>query len=59
MKSPHDSAQTAPRAGTCSHPQSANVPTPCEPRGPKLLERVRMTARAVHLARNTGRAYVS
>lgn len=59
MKSPRDSAQTAPRAGACSHPQSADVPTPCEPRGPKLLERVRMTARAVHLARNTERAYVS
>lgn len=29
------------------------------PRGPKLLDRVRMAARAVHLARSTERAYVS
>jgi len=29
------------------------------PGGPKLLDRVRMAARAVHLARNTERAYVS
>lgn len=27
--------------------------------GPKLLDRVRMTARTVHLARSTERAYVS
>jgi integron integrase len=29
------------------------------PRGPKLLDRVRMRARALHLARSTERAYVS
>ena len=35
------------------------VPVHAAPRGPKLLDRVRMAARAVHLARSTERAYVS
>jgi integron integrase len=39
------------------HP--TRVPDQAPPRGPKLLDRVRMAARAVHLARSTERAYVS
>jgi integron integrase len=56
---PHDSAPTDLRAGRCSHSPSATAATRCEPRGPRLLDRVRATARAVHLARSTERAYVS
>lgn len=59
MKPPCDSAPTAAGEHTRSPTQPATGPTIREPRGPKLLDRVRMVARAVHLARSTERAYVS
>ena len=59
MRPPHDPAHVRHQAapGPPVPTDSRNTVDP--PRGPKLLDRVRMAARALHLARSTERAYVS
>ncbi len=49
-------ARSAARNG---EPPAANRQPASAPRQPKLLDQVRMTARAMHLARSTERAYVA
>jgi integron integrase len=55
----HDSTRHPNPAAHGSAKPAATSRGNSPPRGPKLLDRVRLTARAVHLAPSTERAYVS
>ncbi len=59
MRPCQHSNQSIDRPFTAAESLSHRDPGGRGPRGPKLLDRVRMAARAVHLARSTERAYVS